>query len=155
MDHPLVQALLILLGAFFGLSFLAQLSALLPAVAMLIASTIIGVAWTLNYERARLHDFYTRNAWARPVIGGVCKLLNEQPPIASGALPNTAPATVAVGTDSACGFLTSSSPPQPGANKRRADTTTASPRGVRKTGISTPVGISPRAGIIPSPRAAQ
>lgn len=80
MDNPIIQTLMMVLGAYTGLTILGNLSPILQLLVTAFAGFLAAVVWMAHYNRPLLYSLAQK-----PVLGslisGTCKLAKEQVPL--------------------------------------------------------------------------
>ena len=79
MHNPIVQILMLFVGAYTALNVLGKVSPL-DKIATVLSGIIALVIWMARYNRSMLYSLSLKPGIG-PVIFGICKLTKEQPPV--------------------------------------------------------------------------
>ncbi|SPF31831.1 hypothetical protein SBA4_1030005 [Candidatus Sulfopaludibacter sp. SbA4] len=95
MNNPIVQVLMLFVGAYTALNVLGKVPPL-DKIATILCGLIAAIIWMANYNRSLLYSLAQKPVLG-PVINAVCKLCKEQPPVdpsmdAAGSADPQAPA---------------------------------------------------------------
>src|SRR5712691_6505281 len=79
MQNPIIQILMLFVGAYTALNILGKVSPL-DKIATLLCGVVAVIIWLANYNRSLLYSLSLKPGLGA-VINAVCKLAKEQPPV--------------------------------------------------------------------------